>query len=37
MNNNIQLALLNAQSIKNKHIDIKGYPSEKKVDIAVIH
>ena len=36
MNNNIQLALLNAQSIKNKDIDIKEYLSEKKVDIAVI-
>ena len=36
MNNNIQLALLNAQSIKNKDIDIKEYLLEKKVDIAVI-
>ena len=36
MNNNIQLALLNAKPIKNKDIDIKEYLSEEKVDIAVI-
>ena len=36
MNNNIQLVLLNAQSVKNKDIDIKEYLSEKKIDIAVI-